>query len=335
LIELKDLHKEYKSGSDKVYAVKNVNIKVETGDIYGIIGFSGAGKSTLVRCINRLEEPTSGEVYIKGNNITKLKGQNLREVRKKIGMIFQHFNLLSSRTVAENIAYPMEISGISKEEQNKRIDELLDLVELKDKKNVYPAQLSGGQKQRVGIARALANAPDILLCDEATSALDPKTTLSILRLIKSINQHLGLTVVIITHEMEVIKQVCTKVAVMEQGQIIEQGLVTDIFSKPTHPTTKSFVQNVTHDIPKEFYMEESNLYRLSFKGTRTKEPIISHMIKKFNVDVNILLGGVDHLQDNIVGNLVVELTGDVNEIEKAIEYLGINNVQCEVIKNDK
>ena len=333
MIEISNVTKEF----DTVKALDNVNIKIDKSDIYGIIGYSGAGKSTLIRCINRLEEVTSGKVEINGEDITKYNNKELRQVRKKIGMIFQHFNLLNSRTVYQNIAYPMEICGVPKDKIAKKIDELLELVELKDKKNSYPSQLSGGQKQRVGIARALANDPMVLLCDEATSALDPTTTLAILNLLKKINRELGLTIVIITHEMEVIKQICNKVAVMEKGRVVEQGNITDVFANPSESTTKRFVYNISHDMPVEFYSNKENkkLVRLNFKGDITKKPVISNMIKKYAIDVNILLGGVDKLQENIVGNLVVELLGDSKEIKCAIEYLEDNNVRCEVIENGR
>lgn len=334
VIEIQGVFKEFKGKSGSVEALKNINISISQGDIFGIIGLSGAGKSTLVRCINRLEEPTRGKVMIKDKDIMDLNSLQLRELRKKIGMIFQHFNLLNSRTVGENISYPMEIAGVSKEDREERIDELLRLVELEDKKNSYPSQLSGGQKQRVGIARALANHPDVLLCDEATSALDPKTTQSILKLLKKINEELGLTIVIITHEMEVVKQICTKVAVMEGGEVVESGLVSKVFSRPTHPTTKSFVQNIAHDVPEELFEGlglNRQLFRLGFEGTKTSQPILSKMIKKYDVDANILLGGIDHLQHTFVGSLIVELMGEEEEIHQAVAFLKKNNVECEVI----
>jgi len=334
VIEIKGVYKEFKGKSNNVEALKNINMHIEQGDIFGIIGLSGAGKSTLVRCINRLEEPTKGEVFIKGKNIMALNSAELREMRKKIGMIFQHFNLLNSRTVAENIAYPMEIAKVPKEDREKRIDELLKLVELEEKRESYPSQLSGGQKQRVGIARALANHPDVLLCDEATSALDPKTTQSILKLLKKINETLGLTIVIITHEMEVIKQICTKVAVMEAGEVVESGPVPKVFAHPTHPITKSFVQNISHDIPVELLNRidhNRQLFRLSFEGIKTSQPILSRMIKKYGVEANILLGGIDHLQQTFIGSLIIELIGEEGEIKKAVAFLQESDVECEVI----
>lgn len=334
MIILQEVYKEFKGKDSNVEALKDINMRIEQGDIFGIIGLSGAGKSTLVRCINRLEEPTKGKIQIKNKNIMTLNSSELRELRKKVGMIFQHFNLLNSRTVAENIAYPMEIAKIPKEDREERIDELLKLVELEDKKNSYPSQLSGGQKQRVGIARALANHPDVLLCDEATSALDPKTTQSILKLLKKINEKLGLTIVIITHEMEVIKQICTKVAVMEGGELVESGDVSQIFAHPTHPTTKSFVQNLAHDIPEELLGRiglNRQMFRLRFEGTKISQPILSKMVKKYDVDANILLGGIDHLQHTFIGSLIIELMGEEEEIHKAVSFLKENNVECEVI----
>lgn len=333
MIQIQHLQKVFNTLCGPVTALSDVNLTIEKGDIYGIIGLSGAGKSTLVRCINRLEEPTSGKILIENKNILKLTPPELRSIRKRIGMIFQHFNLLNMRTVKENIAYPMEIAKIPIPEQDKRIDELLTLVDLVDKKDTYPSQLSGGQKQRVGIARALANQPDILLCDEATSALDPKTTKSILKLLHKINAELGLTMVIITHEMDVIKQVCNKVAVMENGEVIEHGEVTTLFTHPTHPTTKSFVHYVTHEIPKHLVNSNNNslTVRLSFKRQAIDEPLISCMVKNFDVDANILLGGIDHLQEMVVGNLVIELIGEASSRIKALNYLEDKGVEYEVI----
>lgn len=333
MINIQHVNKTFETASGQVQALSDVNLTIEKGDIYGIIGLSGAGKSTLVRCINRLEEPSSGNIFIDGTNIMELSSSQLRKTRKNIGMIFQHFNLLNMRTVFQNIAYPMELAGIPKEQQQKKISKLLDLVDLTDKKDAYPSQLSGGQKQRVGIARALANNPTILLCDEATSALDPKTTKSILSLLRKINKELGLTLVVITHEMEVIKQICNKVAVMEDGKVIEDGPVTTIFTHPVHPTTKSFVHQVTHEIPENLLYSDNNslLVKLSYKRKTIDEPLISNMVKNYSVDANILLGGIDHLQSMVVGNLVLELIGDENNRRKALDYLTTQGVEYEVI----
>ncbi|WP_105614576.1 methionine ABC transporter ATP-binding protein [Vallitalea okinawensis] len=333
MIRIKNISKEFNNTQHTVRALSDVNLHIESGDIYGIIGLSGAGKSTLVRCINRLEEPTSGEIIINDDNILNYSITQLRELRKRVGMIFQHFNLLSMRTVADNIAYPMEIAKIPKTERQQHIDRLLELVELSDKKHAYPSQLSGGQKQRVGIARALANQPEILLCDEATSALDPKTTRAILNLLKKINHELGLTIIIITHEMDVIKQICNKVAVMEQGKVIEEGETSTVFTHPKHPTTKSFVHHVTHEIPENFVNSNNNnlLIRLNYKRQMTAEPILSYMIKHFNVHANILLGGIDHLQNMVVGNMIIELIGKETDQGKALNYLKEKGVEYEVI----
>lgn len=332
MIVIKDLHKEFIAQNQTVSAVKNISLTVEEGDIFGIIGLSGAGKSTLLRSINRLEEPTSGEIYIDGEEITRASNSELREMRKKIGMIFQHFHLLNMKTVEENIAFPLEISNIPNKEA--RITELLKLVDLEDKRHSYPSQLSGGQKQRVGIARALANNPSVLLCDEATSALDPQTTQSILALLKKINRELGVTIVVITHEMEVIKQVCNKVAVMDQGAVIEQGTLTDIFANSQHPITTEFVTSVSRDLP-DFLLDAnpSNLLmRISYQSEKVGKPLLSTAIRKFEIDANILLGSIDSLDDSLIGNLVVEFSGEPDKISAAIQYLEAEDVKCERIE---
>lgn len=335
IFEIVSVSKTYAQAKKKVYALEGISLAVEKGDIFGIIGLSGAGKSTLIRCLCRLVTPSSGKVLFQGKDLAQMNKQDLRDFRKNVGMIFQHFNLLSSRSAGGNIAYPLEIAHISKEEQEKRIDELLRLVGLKEKKDAYPSQLSGGEKQRVGIARALANHPEVLLCDEATSALDPKTTREILNLLKSINKKLGLTIILITHEMEVIKQICNKVAVIEKGAIVEEGLVADIFAEPKHETTKHFLQSSSHEIPEQFFKELSpnrKLLRLKFKGKVAGEPIISEIVRKFNVDANILLGWIDHLQTLTIGTLIIELTGDPEGIEKVLKYLPEKSVHFEVIE---
>jgi len=335
IIELQSVSKTYSHDRKIITALDNVSLIVECKDIYGIIGLSGAGKSTLIRCLASLITPSSGKILFHGTDFSNLNGKDLRNFRKKTGMIFQHFNLLSSRTVAENIAYPLEIANVSKEEQYERIDELLRLVGLIEKKNAYPAQLSGGEKQRVGIARALANQPEILLGDEATSALDPKTTKEILNLLKNVNKKLGVTIVLITHEMEVIKQICNKVAVIEQGKIVEEGLVTQVFSEPKHPTTKHFLQRTSHEIPAEFFKEASpnhKLLRLTFKGKVASEPLVSELVKKFNVDANILLGWIDRLQDLTLGTLIIELSGTPEGVKNALDFLQ-KRIHFEVIEN--
>ncbi len=335
IIEIKNISKNYFHSNQETSALRDINFEIDKQEIYGIIGLSGAGKSTLIRCLSGIIKPSAGKILFHQTDISHLKGESLRQFRMKMGMIFQHFNLLSSRTVAGNIAYPLEIAGLTKEEQHKRVDELLKLVGLISKKDVYPTSLSGGEKQRVGIARALANHPEVLFCDEATSALDPRTTKEILDLLKTINKKLGVTIVLITHDMEVIKRVCHKVAVIEGGEIVEEGLVSEVFSEPKHPTTKHFIQGTSHEIPEEFFKlpsAERKLLRLKFKGTAASDPVISQIVKKFNVDANILLGWIDHLQTTTVGTLIVELTGSNEGISQALVYLEKNKVRYEVLQ---
>jgi D-methionine transport system ATP-binding protein len=270
-----------------------------------------------------------------GNDISHLEGERLRNFRKNIGMVFQHFNLLTSRTVAGNIAFALEVAQVPKVKREARVNELLSLVGLSHKRDAYPAQLSGGEKQRVGIARALANQPDVLFCDEATSALDPKTTREILHLLKELNQSLGITIILITHEMEVIKGICNKVAVLNKGEIIEQGDIAHVFSDPQHPMTKNLLQSTAHDIPRRFFQNLSpsrKLLRLSFKGDAAGQPVISQMIKAFDVDANILLGWLDHLQTAVIGTLIIELSGEPEQIRKALEFLEGHCIGCEVIE---
>lgn len=329
MIEVKNLSKFYpRSGSD-VFALRNVSMRVAKQDVYGIIGLSGAGKSTLIRCLAGLIKPSEGQIFFQGKEIAS---QNMRVFHRRIGMIFQHFNLFSARTAFENVAYPLEIAGIPSDQRQKRVDELLHLVGLSAKKDAYPASLSGGEKQRVGIARALANHPEVLFCDEATSALDPKTTKEILDLLKKVNEKLGVTIVLITHDMEVIKKICHKVAVLEAGKIIEEGAVSHIFADPQHPTTKQFIQGSKHEIPAHFFKEASpnrKLLRLRFKGTSAGEPIISQIVKKYHVDANILLGWIDYLQTTTVGTLVIELAGPEEGIHGALGYLQEQKVHYE------
>jgi len=338
LIEVVSVSKTYDHAGNAVTALKDIVLSIEKGDIYGIIGMSGAGKSTLIRCLARLVKPSSGKILFQGSDIAHIEGKRLRDFRKSTGMIFQHFNLLSSRTVKGNIAYPLEIAKVSTEEQNRRVDELLGLVGLSAKKEAYPSQLSGGEKQRVGIARALANRPEVLLCDEATSALDPKTTKEILDLLRDINERLGVTIVLITHDMEVIKRICNKVAVIDMGQIVEEGLVSHIFGEPQHPITKHFIQSSSHEIPPEFFKPASpnrKLLRLRFKGKAAGEPLISQIVKKFHVDANILLGWIDKLRTVVIGTLIIELTGSPEGIEGGLAYLSENGIHCEVLEKKK
>lgn len=329
IIQIQNLTKRFAS----TYALKNVDFRVNAGEIFGIIGMSGAGKSTLIRCLTCLEKPTSGHIFLRGEELTALTGKELRAARRNMGMIFQQFNLFSSRTALDNVCYPLELAGISRKERHARAQELLEIVGLKGREEHYPAQLSGGEKQRVAIARALANSPSVLLCDEATSALDPRTTHSILKLLSELNQTLGLTIVFITHEMEVIKQICTHVAVLEHGEIVEQGTTLDLFSAPKHSTTKRFLQNLTHDIPAYLLPrgEGEEIIRLSFTGNSASQPIISRLIREFSVEVNILLGGIDVLKTGIVGNLVVALSGTAEERAKAHQFLETSGVQCELL----
>ncbi len=337
MIEIIKASKVYKQAGKKVIALHDISFKIEKGDVFGIIGLSGAGKSTLIRALANLVPLSSGQILFHGHDIAALEKSGLRQFRKNIGMIFQHFNLLSSRTVEENIAFPMEIAKIPLEEQKIRIEELLRLVGLKEKRGSYPSQLSGGEKQRVGIARALANHPEVLLCDEATSALDPKTTKEILNLLQSINKKMGVTIVLITHEMAVIKQICHKVAVLEKGMVVEAGLVSQIFADPQHPTTKNFLQSTSHEIPEEFFHNPSpnrKLLRLKFKGKAAGEPIMSDIVRKFNVDTNILLGWIDRLQNFIIGTLIIELTGSPEGIASALQYLKEKSVHYEVLENE-
>lgn len=336
MITINNLSKTYISEGKKVEALKNINLTINDGEIFGIMGSSGAGKSSLLRCINLLETPTSGEVLIDGINITKLNPNELRSLRKKIGMIFQHFNLLMNATVFENIAFPLEISGIKKNEIVKRVNELLEVVELKEKKDAYPSQLSGGQKQRVGIARALANNPGIILCDEATSALDPSTTESIIKLLKDINKKYGITIVVVTHEMSVIKNLCSSVAVIEDGVVVEWGKVIDVFSNPKTKTSKKFLKDILPHASEDVLLEcgrGEKLLRLTFIGDNAGRPVISNMVKKFDVDANILSGSIEAIQGTQFGNLIVKLGGNNESINNAIEYLKNSNLKIEVIND--
>lgn len=334
MIKIENLSKIYQNGPNPIHALKNISLEINRGEIFGIIGLSGAGKSTLIRCINRLEEPTEGRIIIDGNDITHLDKKALRDVRKRIGMIFQHFNLFSQKTVYKNIAFPLELEGLSKSEIEKRVNTLLDYVGLKDKKDAYPSQLSGGQKQRVAIARALANNPKILLSDEGTSALDPKTTKSILDLLRKIRDEFGLTIVLITHQMEVIKEVCDRVAIIEDGNIIEINTVEDLFKNPKTKTAMEFISKLKSDIseeviePNEF---KGTIVRLGYSKGNAKEPIVSNMLKKFDVQANILAGDINRILSKNIGHLILELQGSDTEVSKAIEFLRHNNVDVEVM----
>ena len=342
MIKLRDIDVVFHDEDRVVTAVKDVNLDVEKGEIYGIVGYSGAGKSTLVRTINLLQRPTTGTVLVNGQELMGLNARELRQARKKIGMIFQHFNLMNARTAAGNVAYPLRKSGLTKLQIDQKVTELLDLVGLSDKKNAYPSQLSGGQKQRVAIARSLANDPEILLCDESTSSLDPKTTLSILELLKDLNKKLSLTVVIITHEMQVVKEICNKVAVMENGQVVENNELISIFSAPKNPLTKELIQTATHvdrtlkKLEKHPALlkitEKDVLASITYVGDSTSEPLIASLYAKFGVTTNILYGNVEVLQGQPVGNLVVIFSGETAHREKAISYLEFHDVKVDFIE---
>ncbi len=341
MITLSSVKKSYKSAEGEVTALKGVDLSIERGEIYGIIGLSGAGKSTLIRCINMLERPTEGKVIVDGKDLTTLSEADLRKERKGIGMIFQHFNLLSSATVYDNVAFPLRLANADDETIRKKVEPLLALVGLADKAQQYPAQLSGGQKQRVGIARALAAGPKVLLSDEATSALDPQTTKSILQLIADINKKLGLTVVIITHEMQVIKDVCDKVAVIADGVIAEKGSVVDIFTKPQNPITREFVSTLlSNDLPinyreKELLQEPVEggelLLRLTFLGERADDPVIADVIRRFPIEVSILYGTLDQIQSLPYGRMIVGVKGEQAEIDRALAYLDTRDLKKEVL----
>ena len=345
MIKLENIDVTFKQGVKVVNAVKNVSLHVEPGDIYGIIGYSGAGKSTLVRTINLLQRPTKGNVVVNGVGLLKLKPKGLRAARKKIGMIFQHFNLMNTLSVFDNVAFPLKKSGKTKSEIEQKVLSLLELVGLEDKVNSYPRQLSGGQKQRVAIARALANDPDVLLCDEATSALDPKTTYSILELLQKVNVQLGITIVIITHEMQVVKEICNKVAVMEEGEVIEQGSVLEIFTNPERDLTKDFIDTATHinqgietvlSHAQLLNLQEGDyLVKISFVGASTGEPLITKLSTQFQVAANILFANVEIIQDTPVGTLLVGLSGEKSGIENALSYIKEQGVSVDVLEESK
>ena len=334
MIKIENLSKIYDDGTNTIKALKNINLEIKKGEIFGIIGLSGAGKSTLIRCINRLEEPTEGKIFIDGNDVTSLKKKDLRKLRKNIGMIFQHFNLFSQKTVYKNIAFPLELEGFNKNEIEERIKVLLDYVGLEDKIDAYPSQLSGGQKQRVAIARALANNPKILLSDEGTSALDPKTTKSILDLLRKIREEFGLTIVLITHQMEVIKEICDRVAIIKDGSIVEINTVEELFKNPKTQIAMEFIARLKSDIteevikPNEF---KGTVVRLGYSKDNAKEPIVSNMIKMFNIQANILAGDINKILSKNIGHLILELQGEEDEIAKAIDYLKYKEVDVEVM----
>ncbi|WP_104505394.1 methionine ABC transporter ATP-binding protein [Acinetobacter indicus] len=335
MIEFKNISKHYQLKGQTIRALDQVNLQIPDGSIFGIIGYSGAGKSTLIRLINLLERPNEGQVIINNTDFTALSAKALRQERANIGMIFQHFNLLQTKTVAANIEMPMKLLGWSAAEREKRLNELLEFIDLKHKKDAYPDELSGGQKQRVGIARALANHPKILLCDEATSALDPQTTQSVLELLKKINREQSITIVMVTHEMDVIESVCDYVAVMEHGQVIETGSTLDIFSQPQHPTTKNFIQTVLQQqLPVNILnnLENQNqhsIYCLKFLGKSAQETVIQAVIKQFDLSLNILFANMTEINGAVIGQMFIQLLGDPAIIQQALQFLEQNGVQVE------
>ena len=341
MITLSHIEKTYAGPDGAVTALKDISLTVAKGEIFGVIGLSGAGKSTLARCINLLERPTKGSVIVDGLDMMALSDTELREARKSIGMIFQHFNLLSSATVYDNVAFPLRLSGMAEDAIRAKVEPLLSLVGLDDKAQQYPSQLSGGQKQRVGIARALASEPKVLLCDEATSALDPQTTKAILELIRDINQKLGLTVVIITHEMQVIKDICDKVAVIEDGVIAEQGPVAEVFLNPRQKITKDFIGVLMgNDLPAELRgvpISEAPieggklLVRLTFFGESANAPVISDLVKGHNIDAAILYGNIDAIKDTPYGRMLLGLSGTPGAVEEALSFLREKDLRIEVI----
>ncbi len=345
MIRLENVSKTFTDSNKEVHAVNNVSLTINDGDIFGIIGFSGAGKSTLVRCINLLEKPTDGKVFVDDAEITALSGKELRKARKKIGMIFQHFNLMPSRTIFGNVAYPLRGSGLSKEEIKEKVHHLLELVGISEKENAFPSQLSGGQKQRVAIARALANDPNILLCDEATSALDPQTTKSILKLLQQLNQTLGITVVVITHEMAVVKEICNRVAVMDHGDVVEEGEVFHVFASPKEPLTRSFIKTTSNlqkieeliaaDSPVVATKKGELIVRLTYVEKNTSEPLISTVTQKFGIILNIVFADVEIVQNAPIGGTVAIVSGEGSRIDEALQYLRDKNVGVEVIKDDR
>ena len=343
MIKLENVSKVYGKGENEFYALKDINIAIKDGKICGVIGLSGAGKSTLVRCINLLERTTEGRVCLNDDELTALSGKELRAARKKIGMIFQQFQLFDSRTVYENVAFPLRYTGMKKADIDKKVKSLLKLVDLADREKSYPSELSGGQKQRVAIARALASDPEVLLSDEATSALDPQNTRAILKLLKKLNTELGITVVVITHEMDVIKEICDDVAVMEKGKIVEYGDVFSVFASPQSPVTKNFVES-TSNLSKIYELIENDdplvrlkpgqsIVRFSYRQKTSAEALVSYISRKWDLDINIIFGNIEVVADSPIGGLVSIISGAAENITAAMEYLRSINVGVEVIKD--
>lgn len=335
MIQFEDVHKAYQVAGRAIPALQPTSMTIHAGEVFGIVGHSGAGKSTLIRLINLLERPSGGRILINGEDVTHYGAQELRAFRRQVGMIFQHFNLLSSKTVEDNIAFPMRLAGIyTRTEIRNRVEELLHRVGLTDHARKYPAQLSGGQKQRVGIARALACRPSILLCDEATSALDPQTTQSVLRLLAEINRELGLTIVLITHEMDVVRRVCDRVAVMDAGKVVEMGPVTDVFLHPQHATTRDFVfesENIDRDeMQQDLAQAEGRILRLTFRGEATYKPLLGQVARESGVDFSILSGRIDHIKETPYGQLTLSLVG--GDLARAMQALDAADVHVEVLR---
>ncbi|MFI8559752.1 methionine ABC transporter ATP-binding protein [Pseudomonas putida] len=335
MIEFQQVHKTYRVAGREIPALHPTSLTIEDGQVFGLIGHSGAGKSTMLRLINRLEEPSGGKIIIDGEDVTAFNAAQLRSLRQQVGMIFQHFNLLASKTVADNVALPLTLAGeLSRSDIDKRVTELLARVGLSDHARKYPAQLSGGQKQRVGIARALSTNPKILLCDEATSALDPQTTASVLQLLAEINRELKLTIVLITHEMDVIRRVCDRVAVMDAGQIVEQGSVAEVFLHPQHPTTKRFVQEDEQvdegEQRDDFAHVPGRIVRLTFQGDATYAPLLGTVARETGVDYSILAGRIDRIKDVPYGQLTLAVTG--GDMEAAFARFTAADVHMEVLR---
>ncbi len=326
-IEIRGLCKDYPIPGGEVHALSNISLTIDKGDIYGIIGMSGAGKSTLIRCLNRLDTPTDGQIFIDGENILAMSKQQLRQTRRRMAMIFQQFNLLMQKSVARNVRYPLEIAGVPKKQANERVIELLKIVGLEDKASAYPAQLSGGQKQRVAIARALASDPEMLLCDEATSALDPMTTQSILSLLQKINRELGITVVLITHEMAVIRQICNKVAILDGGKLAEQGTVDDVFMH----TKSAAGRRLFGILPEQEEIPPQPAIRIVFDGEAAEKPIISKLVKDCGLDVNILSADIRQLNQKAYGQMLIARPQDPEDVKRVMEYLALEGLTVEEV----
>ena len=332
-IKIRNLNKYYDGQNQQIHALKNISLDIPQGKIFGIIGKSGAGKSSLIRTLNGLEKISEGSIHIHQQDLSASNHAELIQIRQKIGMIFQHFNLMSAKTVWENVALPLKIANVDKAEIEKRVNEVLRWVGLGDKAHNYPSQLSGGQKQRVGIARALANHPKILLCDEATSALDPQTTKSVLALLKKINKEQGITIVMVTHEMDVIESVCDYVAVMEQGKVIETGSTLELFSQPQHPTTQNFIQTVLQQqLPINILnnLENQNhnsIYSLQFLGTSAQETVVQAAIKQFDISLNILFANMTEINGSVIGQMFIQLLGNPSIISQTVEFFEQNGVK--------